>query len=359
MTADTAGGAARRALVPIVIGHRGACGYVPEHTLASYFLAIQQGADYIEPDLVSTQDGVLVARHENEIGGTTDVADHPEFADRRTRRSVDGADIEGWFTEDFTLAELKTLRACERIPQLRPANMRFDGQFEIPTLEEILDLVQGAEVVRAHSARARREPPPRRIGVYPETKHPSYFAQMGLALEPPLLAALGRCGYQGRDAPVFVQSFEVGNLERLRQLTDLPLVQLIAARGAPWDLAAAGEARNYEGMITRPGLARVAAYADAIGVEKSMVIPRTPQGTLGFPTTLVEDAHDAGLLVHAWTFRAENEFLPADLRAGTEPSGLGDVAGELARFLAAGLDGLFIDQPPYAVRVRDALLAAP
>ena len=359
MTADTPGGAARRALVPIVIGHRGACGYVPEHTLASYFLAIQQGADYIEPDLVATRDGVLVARHENEIGGTTDVAQHPEFADRRTTRLVDGMVTSGWFTEDFTLTELKRLRARERIPQLRPANVRFDGQFEIPTLDEILDLVQGVEEVRAHSARARREPPPRRIGVYPETKHPTYFAQAGLPLEPPLLAALAHCGYQGRDAPVFIQSFEVGNLERLRQLTDLPLVQLIAARGAPWDLATAGEARNYAGMVTRPGLQKVAAYADAIGVEKSLVIPRTPQGALGVATTLVEDAHDAGLLVHAWTFRAENEFLPTDLRSGAEPAATGDAAAEVVRYLVAGLDGLFIDQPPYAVRVRDALLTVP
>ncbi|HTY49824.1 MAG TPA: glycerophosphodiester phosphodiesterase family protein, partial [Steroidobacteraceae bacterium] len=321
--------------------------------------AIQQGADYIEPDLVATRDGVLVARHENEIGGTTDVAVRPEFADRRTTRTVDGVAVEGWFTEDFTLAELKRLRVRERIAQLRPANARFDGQFEIPTLEEILDLVQGVEALRAHSARARREPPPRRIGVYPETKHPSHFAAAGLPLEPPLLAALARYGYAGRDAPVFIQSFEVGNLERLRQQTDLPLVQLIAARGAPWDQAAAGQARNYEGMVTRPGLAKVAAYADAIGVEKTMVIPRTPQGTLGVPTTLVEDAHAAGLLVHAWTFRAENEFLPAELRSSEDPSAAGDVAVEIARYLAAGLDGLFIDQPPYAVRERDALLAAP
>ena len=175
-----------RALVPIIIGHRGASGYVPEHTLASYFLAIQQGADFVEPDLVSTRDGVLVARHENEIGGTTDVAAHPEFADRRTTKVIDGVGIEGWFTEDFTLVELKTLRARERIADLRPANARFDGQFEIPTLDEILDLVHGADVVRAHSARARHEPPPRRIGIYPETKHPSYFSGIGLALEDPV-----------------------------------------------------------------------------------------------------------------------------------------------------------------------------
>src|SRR5580658_10878404 len=204
--------AAARALVPLIIGHRGASGYVPEHTLASYFLAIQQGADFVEPDLVSTRDGVLVARHENEIGGTTDVESHLEFADRRTTKLIDGVSIEGWFTEDFTLEELKMLRARERIPQLRPANARFDGQFEIPTLDEILDLAHGADVMRAHAARARHEPSPRRVGIYPETKHPSYFAAIGLPLEEPLLATLGRHGYEGAEAPVFIQSFETGNL---------------------------------------------------------------------------------------------------------------------------------------------------
>src|SRR5579862_1172500 len=189
---DTGQIVAPRALVPVIIGHRGASGYVPEHTLASYFLAIQQGADYVEPDLVSTQDGVLVARHENEIGGTTDVAIHPEYAERRTTKVIDGVSIEGWFTEDFTLSELKTLRARERIAELRPANARFDGQFEIPTLDEILDLVHGADVVRSHAARARHEPAPRRIGIYPETKHPSYFAGIDLPLEGPLLDALAR-----------------------------------------------------------------------------------------------------------------------------------------------------------------------
>ena len=281
---DTGQTVARRALLTIIIGHRGASGYAPEHTLASYFLAIQQGADFIEPDLVSTRDGVLVARHENEIGGTTDVGAHPEFADRRTSKVIDGVSVTGWFTEDFTLAELKTLRARERIAELRPANARFDGQFEIPTLDEILDLVHGCDVVRAHSARARHEPSPRRIGVYPETKHPSYFAGLGLALEAPLLAALGRHGYSGRDAPIFIQSFEAGNLQVLRTHTDIALVQLVAAAGAPFDWVSAGDSRNYAGMVTRRGLAQVAAYADAVGVEKTLVIPRTADGALGSPT---------------------------------------------------------------------------
>lgn len=345
-----------RALVPIIIGHRGASGYVPEHTLASYFLAIQQGADFIEPDLVSTRDRVLVARHENEIGGTTDVAAHPEFADRRTTKTIDGVSVEGWFAEDFTLVELKALRARERIAELRPANARFDGQFEIPTLDEILDLVQGADVVRAHSARARHEPAPRRIGVYPETKHPSYFSRIGLGLEEPLLETLERHGYTGRDAPLFIQSFETANLRRLRSMTQLPLVQLVAAAGAPFDWVAAADPRNYAGMVSRRGLAQVADYADAIGVEKSLVIPRTGQGALGSPTGLVDDAHAAGLLVHAWTFRAENHFLPVPLQSGTDPAALGDLAAELECYLRAGLDGIFIDQPALGVHTRDALL---
>jgi glycerophosphoryl diester phosphodiesterase len=353
---DTGQTVAARALVPVIIGHRGASGYVPEHTLASYFLAIQQGADFVEPDLVSTRDGVLVARHENEIGGTTDVAAHPEFADRRTIKVIDGIAIEGWFTEDFTLAELKTLRARERIAGLRPANTRFDGQFEIPSFDEILDLVHGADIVRAHSARARHEPSPRRIGVYPETKHPSYFSGIDLALEQPLLEALGRHGYEDRDAPIFIQSFETDNLKRLRTLTQLPLVQLVAASGAPFDWVTAGDARNYAGMVTRRGLAQVAAYADAVGVEKTLVIPRTAQDTLGSATALVDDAHAEGLLVHAWTFRAENHFLPAPLRVGTNPVEFGDLAAELTPYLKAGLDGVFIDQPILGVRARDALL---
>ena len=355
---DTGQTVAPRALVPVIIGHRGASGYVPEHTLASYFLAIQQGADFVEPDLVSTRDGVLVARHENEIGGTTDVDAHPEFAQRRTTKVIDGVSIDGWFTEDFTLGELKTLRARERIAALRPANARFDGQFEIPTLDEILDLVHGADVVRAHAARARHEPSPRRIGVYPETKHPSYFSGIALDLEQPLLATLARHGYADRESPIFIQSFETENLKMLRTMTQIALVQLVAATGAPYDWMAAGDARNYAGMVTRRGLAQVAAYADAVGVEKSLVIPRTAQGDLGSPTALVDDAHAQGLLVHAWTFRAENHFLPVSLRAGPDPAQLGDLAAELTPYLKAGLDGVFIDQPILGVRARDALLVS-
>jgi glycerophosphoryl diester phosphodiesterase len=345
-----------RALVPVIIGHRGASGYVPEHTLASYFLAIQQGADFVEPDLVSTRDGVLVARHENEISATTDVRQHPQFSDRRTTKVIDGTTVEGWFTEDFTLGELKTLRARERIADLRPANARFDGQFEIPTLDEILDLVHGADVVRAHSARARHEPSPRRIGIYPETKHPSYFSGIDLGLERPLLEVLARHGYQDRDSPVFIQSFETANLKMLRTMTQLALVQLVAAIGAPFDWLLAGDSRSYAGMVTRRGLAQVASYADAVGVDKTLVIPRTAQGMLGSPTALVDDAHAEGLLVHAWTFRAENHFLPASARQGADPAALGDLARELTPYLKAGLDGAFLDQPILGVRTRDELL---
>ncbi len=337
---------------PIVIGHRGASGYAPEHTLTSYFIAIQQGADYIEPDLVSTRDGALIARHENEIGATTDVERHREFASRRTRKLIDGVAVEGWFTEDFTLEEIKTLRARERIPELRPGNARLDGQLEIPTLEEILSLVRALETQRAQAARARGIEPPPRIGVYPETKHPTYFAQHGLALEAPLLGALRRYGYEREGAPAFIQSFETANLEALRRQTPIPLVQLIAQSGAPYDLLERGDPRTYRDTITPRGLEQVAAYADAIGVEKVLVIPREADA-LGSPTSLVPDAHAAGLAVHAWTFRAENHFLPGSLRSAGGPAALGDVEAELQAYLRAGLDGFFIDQPGLGARARD------
>jgi glycerophosphoryl diester phosphodiesterase len=342
---------------PIVIGHRGASGYVPEHTLTSYFIAVQQGADYIEPDLVSTRDGALIARHENEIGATTDVAEHPEFAARRTRKVVDGVAIDGWFAEDFTLAEIKRLRARERIAQIRPANARFDAQFEVPTFDEILALVQALESERARVARELGVPAPARIGVYPETKHPSYFAQQGLALEPPLLATLARYGYADRAAPICIQSFEVANLQALRTRTPLPLVQLAQESGAPFDFTLRGDSRSYRELLTPAGLAGIARYADAIGVEKVLIIPRMSDGALGAPTDLVPAAHAAGLAVHAWTFRAENVFLPPALRSSVDPSALGDVGAELAAYLATGLDGFFIDQPVLGVRARTAWCA--
>lgn len=339
---------------PLLIGHRGASGYVPEHTLTSYFMAIQQGADYAEPDLVMTKDGVLVARHENEIGGTTDVASRKEFARRKTVKTLDGTPVEGWFTEDFTLAELKTLRARERIPHLRPANTRFDGQFEIPTFDEILGLIRALDEQRAVAARRLGLPKPPRIGVYPETKHPTYFDDCGLRMDRTLLQTLARHGYEGRHAPVFIQSFEVGNLQRLRKRTKVPMVQLIEEAGAPYDFVASGDSRTYADLIAPAGLESIADYANAIGPSKSLIIPRDADGGLGAPTSLVSNAHAVGLAVHPWTFRAENNFLPTNLRSSADPAQVGDLAGELNAYLAAGIDGFFTDHPAI---VHQALLA--
>ena len=318
----------------LVIGHRGASGYLPEHTLAAYELAIEQCADFIEPDLVSTKDGVLVARHENEISGTTDVADHPEFASRFTTKMIDGVSLSGFFTEDFTLAELKTLRAKERIPSVRPANADFDGQFQIPTLQEVIDL-----------ARSSRTCDGKVVGIYPETKHPSYFDSIGLSMEEELVRVLHANRYRGPRAPVFIQSFEVGNLQDLAGMTKLPLVQLINCDGQPADFAAAGDPRTYADLVSPAGLAFIAGYADGIGPCKNIVIPRNADGTLGQPTPVIADAHDAGLVVHAFTFRRENSFLPKNFRIGTDPNASGDLVGEIQVFLRAGLDGFFTDNP--------------
>jgi glycerophosphoryl diester phosphodiesterase len=283
---------------PLVIGHRGACGYRPEHTLASYRLAVEQGADYIEPDLVSTKDGVLVARHEHEISGTTDVAARPEFADRLTTKTVDRRTTTGWFTEDFTLAELKTLRAVERIPHLRPANTRYDGMFEVPTFEEVLDLVE------AESARRGQV-----IGVYPETKHPSHFRSVGLPLEPALVASMRARHLDRPNAEVFVQSFEPGNLRDLAAEVSVPLVQLVGTGAVH--------------LLTRRGLREVSTYAAAVGVHKDLVT-----------ADLVAEVHAAGMEIHAWTMRGGRE--------------------EYARMHEAGVDGVFSDHPDSAVAARAA-----
>jgi glycerophosphoryl diester phosphodiesterase len=325
---------------PIVIGHRGASGYRPEHTLAAYQLAIDMGADYIEPDLVSTKDGVLVARHENDITGTTDVAGHPEFADRRATKTIDGLPVTGWFTEDFTLAELRTLRAKERLPDLRPANTAFDGLYQVPTLDEVIAL-------------AKRH----KVGVYPETKHPTYFDSVGLSLEEPLVAALRRAGLDRPHAPVFVQSFEVGNLKQLDRLTRVPLAQLLDATGKPYDFVVSGDPRTYADLATPAGLAEIATYADGVGVNKNLIVPRDAQNRLGAPTRLVRNAHRADLTVHAWTFRRENSFLPEDFRAGNPASPVyqgatGDFPAELRLFYRLGVDGVFSDNPDVAVAVR-------
>jgi glycerophosphoryl diester phosphodiesterase len=343
---------------PTVIGHRGASGYRPEHTLAAYRLALEQGADALEPDLVMTRDGVLVARHENELGGTTDVARHARFASRRTTKVIDAVAVTGWFTEDFTLEELKGLRARERIPDLRPDNCRFDGRFEIATLEEILSLRE--EVGRGRLARALSLglPPPAPIGLYPEIKHPSYFATLGLPMAEPLIETLERHGCRGPEAGVFLQSFEPSILRALSLLTRLPRVQLIEAEGVPADLIDSGDPRAFADLLTPQGLAEVAAYASAIGPEKSLVVARDVRGGLAGPTALVADAHAQGLRVNPWTFRAENAFLPAELRSSAKDADRGDLASELGCFLAAGIDGFFTDQPDIGVRARDAFLEA-
>lgn len=335
-----------RAAQPIVIGHRGASGDRPEHTLAAYRLAIQMGADYIEPDLVSTKDGVLVARHENEISGTTDVAERPELADRETTKTIDGRTVTGWFTEDFTLAELRTLRAVERLPEVRPDNTRYDGRFRVPTFEEVLELA------RTESRRRGRT-----IGVYPETKHPSYFDSIDLSLEEPLVRALKKHGLDRRTAPVFVQSFEVTNLRELDGVTNVPLVQLVDASGAPYDTVAAGEPTTYQDMVTPQGLREIAGYADGLGANKFVVIPRDPAtGAAGEPTEVVEDAHAAGLVVHVWTMRDENQFMARDFWRGDEPNAKGDARSEIWAFLDAGVDGFFTDFPDTGVDARDSWL---
>ncbi|WP_347302992.1 glycerophosphodiester phosphodiesterase family protein [Croceibacterium sp. TMG7-5b_MA50] len=319
---------------PAIIAHRGASGERPEHTLAAYDRAIDAGADYIEPDLVVTADGVLVARHENEIGGTTDVADHPEFAARRTTKRIDGTDLTGWFVEDFTLAELRTLRARERIPELRPANTRFDGLYQVPTLAEIITLV-----------RAREAETGRVIGLVPEIKHPTFLLDQGHDIAALGAAQLAAAGYDGADDPALIQCFEVGPIERLDALTGLRLVQLVSATGAPADRPE----QPYATMLTPGGLAAMARHADVLGAELPLLLTAD-----GAPAPLVAAAHEAGLQVHGWTLRRENRFLPEPLRRGDDPAAAGDYAA-LWRMLAhAGVDAVFTDNPADAVRARAA-----
>ena len=319
-----------------VIAHRGASAQLPEHTLAAYARAIVDGADFIEPDLVMTRDGVLLSRHENEISGTTDVAAHPEFAARRTVKRVDGAAVEGWFAEDFTLAELKTLRARERLPELR--GTAHDGLYPVATFAEIVALAAACG---------------RTVGIIPEIKHGTYFRGIGLALEDALLDALAAHAYT-RTAPVEIQSFEVGNLQyldgerRRRGMTNLRLLQLLGEpHEQPHDVAAAGGTLDYARMTTPQGLRGIAGYADVIGPPSRAVVPLAPDGRLGAPTALVREAHAAGLEVHAYTFRPENAFLPPALRMGDDPrrrNEAGSIA-EIRACLAAGMDAFFTDDP--------------
>lgn len=310
----------------LIIAHRGASAERPEHTLAAYERAIDQGADYIEPDLVVTKDLVLVSRHENELSGTTDVASREEFEDRRRDKTIDGQKVAGWFAEDFTLAELRTLRAKERIPSLRPANARFDGLYQVPTFEEIVKLVRAKEAATG-----------RRIGLYPELKHPNFLLQdAGIDMVDLLLRDLGQLGLTPAD-PLFVQSFEIAPLQRLAQRSEYKLVQLVAPLGGPAD----EPAMTYADMVSPVGLAEIAKYADAVGANILMILNAD-----GSPSALVGDAKAAGLPVHAWTVRPENEFLPPMLRTGDDPKGKGCGDVKLAQMLkAAGVAGVFSDGP--------------
>lgn len=325
----------------LVIGHRGASALRPEHTLAAYTKAIEDGADLIEPDLVSTRDGVLVARHENEISGTTDVAQRPEFASRKATKTIDGERVAGWFTEDFTLAELKTLRARERLPELR--STAFDGKYEIATLEEIITLAAEASAKQG-----------RLIGLAPEIKHPTHFAALGLAMEAKLLAAL-RAHPHTRAAPVVIQSFETANLRELRHGigrsdSNISLLQLLGGKNErPYDTVSAGKPMHYGTMMTADGLREVATYADAIGPAYRELDPVHGR------SRLVDEAHAAGLRVIVYTFRPENHFLEDAYRSEGGPTARHDVGSvrQIRAYLALGIDAFFTDDPALGRRAVD------
>ncbi|WP_069173316.1 glycerophosphodiester phosphodiesterase [Streptomyces griseus] len=325
--------------VPTVIGHRGASGYRPEHTLGSYRLALDMGAHIVEQDLVPTKDGHLVCRHENDITATTDVASHPEFASRRTTKRIDGVPLTGWFTEDFTLAELKTLRAKERIPGTRQENTLYDGRWEIPTFEEVL---------RWADEEGRRRGKP--VWLYVETKHPSYFRGIGLALEEPLARLLRRHNRHRAHSPLILQSFEPSSVQRLAELVATPRVVLLSGAGErPWDFVEAGDPRTVADLVKPAGLTWIASFAEGIGPTLDLVIPRDGTGRLTTPTTLVDDAHARGLILHPYTMRNENTFLPADFRRGTDPTAYGDAFGALRTYFGTGIDGVFADNPDTAL----------
>ena len=320
---------------PLIIAHRGASGERPESTLMAFRLAIAEGADFIEPDLEMTKDGHMVVRHENEISQTTDVARHPEFETRITTKIVQGQSISGWFTEDFTLEEIKTLRCRERLPKLRPESAKFDGQESIPTYQEVIDLA------KSESARLKRT-----IGTYPELKHAGHFAALGLHMEPRLADMLKKNSLDSPSAPVFVQCFDILPLKLFMTLSKAQRIQLVSPAGGPTDVTV-----TYRDMTSASGMKTIAAYANGVGPDYSMVIP-TVDGGLGPATALVTDAHAAGLAVHPWTVRAENVFLPPKLRNGTDPMTHGDVDALYHALYAAGVDGLFSDFPGLAVKAR-------
>lgn len=341
--------AASTGVKPLVFGHRGASALRPEHTLASYARAIADGADYVEPDLVCTRDGVLVARHEANLTETTDVASRAQFASRRARKTIDGVPHEGWFVDDFTFAELKSLRAIERLPDARPGSAQYDGMFQVVSWEEIIDFVAAESAARG-----------RVIGLVPELKSSTYFASVGLPLEDRFLAILAGHEYTRRN-PVEIQSFEVANLKYLRgklgRRANLRLMQLVVADALrPSDVAAAGGTLTFAQMCTPAGLRDIAAYADVVAPPTRAIIPLAKDGKLGQPTSLVDDAHRVGLRVEPWTFRPENRFLAADFRDGAGDNArneAGSVA-EMRRYLAAGIDGFFTDDPALGRRAVDA-----
>ncbi|MDA2810827.1 glycerophosphodiester phosphodiesterase family protein [Nocardiopsis sp. RSe5-2] len=317
---------------PWVIAHRGASAYRPEHTLAAEKLAYRMGADVIEPDLVPTKDGHLVVRHENELSGTTDVADRPEFADRRTTKTIDGRSVTGWFSEDFTLKEIKTLRAVERVPDIRPDNTRFDGAFTIPTWEEVVALWE----------RKTRNPKYRDVKLIPELKHGAYFDSIGLDTEEALAESLKEHGLDGEDAPVIVQSFEPESAREVDERVDTPVVQLIGS--------------GQQELTTPEALDGIAEYADAIGPDLRWVLPIGEDGRAGEPTALVADAHERGLLVTPYTLRSENGFLPEGYRTSDDPTAYGDYMDYYTAVLRTGVDGVFSDNPDHLREARDAYL---
>jgi glycerophosphoryl diester phosphodiesterase len=331
----------RRASAPLILAHRGASGYRPEHTAGAYDLAVAMGADYIEADLVPTKDGVLVDRHEPEISQTTDVASRPEFADRKTTKVIDGVTETGWFTTDFTLAELKTLHAIERLPDIRQHNTLYDGLWRVPTFQDDID--QARELSLKYH---------RPVKLVPEIKHSTYFRSIGLPMEQRLLDVLSRNGLDNQASGVIIQSFEVHNLQWLHQHTTVPLMQLTEASGAPYDFVASGDPRTYADLVTPTGLRGVAQYATYLGPDKNQIVPRDASNHLEPPTSLVADAHRAGLLVAPYTFRNENDFLPADFQRGSNPADYGNAIAEYLLFSELGVDGVFSDNPDTAVLTR-------
>jgi len=331
---------------PLVIAHRGASAYLPEHTLAAYAMALDQGADCIEADVVATSDGQLIVRHDNQLDLTTDVAAHPEFADRRRTRRMQARELTGWFSEDFTLAEVRTLRARERIPELRPGSAQADGRFPVPSLDDVLTFIREQESLR-------RRP----ICFLPEIKSPRYFERLGLPLEERMVGALRQHGYRGRSDPVIIQSFEIAALRKLRTLADFQLLQLLG-EGLPPDVEAAGGTLSYRQMATPAGLAEIAQYADAIGPPKDFLPAAADAGSspdLGAMRRLVAAAHAQGLAVYPYTFRGESRFVLPAFRSGARGAFPRDLVGELTAFWAVGVDGVFVDNPDIGVAARRAL----